>query len=130
MTKYLSNNQNRTRCLHHSKPEPLQTAQNGECTVTRNSSFFKKLPSNIHVPVHPVPSDEEEQSTPYIETPETVETVESPTVKTNESLTVEPVEPPALAPVEKPALAAVKSPVLRRSARARRVPEHFKDYVT
>ena len=44
------------------KPEPLQithkkgsmiTAQNGECNVTRNSSFFK-LPSNI--PVHPVPS--------------------------------------------------------------------------
>ena len=114
------------------KPEPLQithkkgsmiTAQNGERTVTRNSSFFKKLPSNI--PVHPVPSDEEEQSTPYIETPETVEpveTAESPTVTTNESPTVEPVEPPALAPVE--------SPALRRSARARRVPEHFKDYVT
>ena len=46
------------------RPEPLQithkkgsmiTAQNGECTVTRNSSFFKKLPSNT--PVHPVPSD-------------------------------------------------------------------------
>ena len=80
------------------------TAQNGERTVTRNSSFFKKLPSNI--PVHPAPSDEEEQSTPYIETPEAVE----------------PVEPPALTPVE--------SPALRRSTRARRVPEHFKDYVT
>ena len=55
------------------KPEPLQithkkgsmiTAQNGERTVTRNSSFFKKLPSNI--PVHPVPSDVEEQLIPYI----------------------------------------------------------------
>ena len=106
------------------KPEPLQithkkgsmiTAQNGERTVTRNSSFFKKLPSNI--PVHPAPSDEEEQSTPYIETPETVEPVE-----TAESPAVEPVEPPALTPVE--------SPALRRSTRARRVPEHFKDYVT
>jgi len=70
--------------------------------------------------VHPFPSDEEEQSTPYIETPETVEpveTTESPTVTANESPTVEPVEPPALAPVE--------SPAPRRSARARRVPEHF-----
>ena len=113
------------------KPEPLQithkkgsmiTAQNGERTVTRNSSFFKKLPSNI--PVHPVPNDEEEQSTPYIEAPETVEpveTVESTSVTINDSPTVEPVEPPALAPIE--------SPALRRSARARRVPEHFKDYV-
>ena len=64
------------------EPEPLQithkrgsiiTAQDGERTVTRNSSFFKKLPSNI--PVHPAPSDDEEQSAPYIETPETVETV-------------------------------------------------------
>ena len=106
------------------KPEPLQithkkgsmiTAPGGGRTVTRNSSFFKKLPSNI--PVHPVPSDEEEQFTPYIETPETVEPVE-----TVESPTVEPVEPPAVTPVE--------SPALRRSARARRVPEHFKDYVT
>ena len=110
-------------------PEPLQitrkkgsmiTAQNGERTVTRNSSFFKKLPSNI--PVHPVPIDEEEQSTPYIETPETVEPVES--------LTVEPAEPPALEPVEPPALAPVESPAPRRSARARRVPEHLKDYIT
>jgi len=42
------------------KPEPLQithkrgsriTAQNGERAITRNPSFFKKLPSNI--PVHP-----------------------------------------------------------------------------
>ena len=106
------------------------TAQNEERTVTRNSSFFKKLSSNI--PVHPVPSDEEEQLTPYIETPETVEpveTVKSPTVTTSESHTVEPVEPPALAPVGPPALAPVESPALRRSARARRVPEHFKDYV-
>ena len=113
------------------KPEPLQithkkgsmiTAQNGERTVTRNSSFFKKLPSNI--PVHPVPNDEEEQSTPYIEAPETVEPVErveSPSVTTNDSPTVEQVEPPALA--------AIESPALRRSARARRVPKYFKDYV-
>ena len=114
------------------KPEPLQithqkgsmiTAQNGERTLTRNSSLFKKLPSDI--PVHPVLSDEEEQSTPYMEAPETVEpveTVESPSVTTNESPTVELVEPPALAP-------AVASRALRRSARARRVPKHFKDYV-
>ena len=113
------------------KPEPLQithkkgsmiTAQNGERTVTKNLSFFKKLPSNI--PVHPVRNDEEEQSTPYIEASETVEpveTVESLSVTTNDSPTVEPVEPPALAPIE--------SPALRRSARARRVLEHFKDYV-
>ena len=49
------------------KPEPLEikdkkgniiTAQNEEHTVTRNASFFKKLPSNI--PVLPVPSDNEE----------------------------------------------------------------------
>ena len=81
------------------RPEPLQithkkgsmiTAQNGERTVTRNSSFFKKLPSNT--PVHPVPSDEEEQCTPYIETPEAVEPVEQPALA--------PVEPPALAPVD------------------------------
>ena len=113
------------------KPEPLQfihkkgsmiAAQNAERTVTRNTSFFKKLPSNI--PVHTVPSDEEKQSTPYIETPETVEpveTVESPTVTSDESPTVEPVELPPLSPVESPAL---------RLARARRVPENFKDHVT
>ena len=88
------------------------TDQNGERTVTRNSSFFKKLPSNT--PVHPVPSDEEEQCTPYTETPEAVE----------------PVEQPALAPVEPPALAPVESPAPRRSVRARRVPEHLKDYIT
>jgi len=96
------------------KPEPLQithkrgsmiTAQNGERTITRNSSFFKKLPSNI--PVHPVPSDQEEQSTPE---------------------TVEPVESLALAPVEPPTLAPVESPAPHRSARARRVPAHLKDY--
>ena len=91
------------------KPEPLQithkkggmiTAQNTERTVTRNKSFFKKLPSNI--PVHPVLSDEEEQSTPYVETSATVEPVE-----TVESPTVESVEPHALAPVKPPALAPV-----------------------
>ena len=99
------------------KPEPLQikpskgsmiTAQNGERTVTRNSSFIRKLPSNIAI--HHVPSDEEEQSTPYIEESETVEpleTVESHTVITNESPTVEPVEPPAVALVEPPALTPV-----------------------
>jgi len=65
------------------KKGSMISAQNGERTVTRNSSFFKKLPSNI--PVYPVPSDEEEQSTPYIETLEAVEPVESPTVTTNES---------------------------------------------
>ena len=41
-----------------SKPEPLEikdkkgsmiTAQTGEYTVTRNASFFKKLPSITHV---------------------------------------------------------------------------------
>ncbi len=54
------------------KPEPFEitdnkgsmiTAQNAEHSVTRNASFFKKLPSNIH----PMPSDEEEQSTPFID---------------------------------------------------------------
>ena len=82
--------------------------------------------------MHPVPSYLGEQSTPYIETPETVEpveTVESPTVTANESPSVESVEPPAVAPAEPPGLAPVESPALRRSARARRVPEHFKDYV-
>ena len=78
------------------------TAQDGERTVTRNSSFFKKLPSNI--PVHSIPSDEEEQSTPYIGTPETVDPV-----------TVE--SPPAVTSAEPPALAPVKLPALRRSAR-------------
>jgi len=52
--------------------------------------------------------------TPYIETPEAVEPLESPTV--------EPVEPPALALVE--------SPTPRRSARTRRVSQHLKDYIT
>ena len=93
------------------KPELLEikdkkgsmiTAQTGEYTVTRNASFFKKLPSKL-----PVPSDEEEHSTPLTEAAETVEPVTA----------AEPVgssEPPAL----------------RRSARTRRMPEYFKDYVT
>ena len=73
------------------KPEPFETtdkkgsmitAQTAEHTVTRNPSFFKKLPSNI--PVHP----EEEQSTPFIDAAEAVEpteTVEAPTVTPVES---------------------------------------------
>ncbi|XP_078382846.1 uncharacterized protein LOC144665488 [Oculina patagonica] len=87
------------------KPEPFAikdkersmiSAQNAAHTVTRNASFFKKLPSNI--PVYPVPNDVEEKSTSNIEAAEVVELV----------------EPPAL----------------HRPARARLVPERFKDYVT
>ena len=84
------------------KPEPLEikdkkgnmiTAQNEEHTVTRNASFFKKLPSNI--PVLPVPSDDEEQSTPLTETAEAVEPVTQPgPVEPVEA--VESSEPPAL----------------------------------
>ena len=55
------------------KPEPFEitdkkgsmiTAQSEEHTVTRNASFFKKLPSNV--PVHPAPNDEEEQPHPSL----------------------------------------------------------------
>ena len=107
------------------KPEPFEvtekkgsmiTAQNAEHTVTRNASFFKKLPSNITV--HP----EEEQFTPFIDPAEAVEpteTVESPKNAPSGNASVEPL---TVIPVELPSL--------RRSARARRVPVHFKDYVT
>ena len=63
------------------KPKPLEikdkkgnmiTAQNQQHTVT-NASFFKKLPSNI--PVLPVPSDNEERTTPLTEIAEAVEPV-------------------------------------------------------
>ena len=107
------------------------TAQNAEHIITRNASFFKKLPSNI--PVHPVPSDEEEQSTPFIDATEAVdpvETVEPPTVIPVESPGNAPIAPPGNASVETPTPTPVELPALRRSARERRVPDHFKDYVT
>jgi len=118
------------------KPEPFEitdkkgsmiTAQNAEHTMTRNASFFKKLPSNI--PVH----REEEQSTPFIDAAEAVEpieTVEPPTVTPVESPRNAPVAPPGNASVEPPTVTPVELPPLRRSERARRVPDHFKDYVT
>ena len=99
------------------KPEPLEikdkkgsiiTAQNAERTVTRNASFFKKLPSSV--PVQLIPSDEEEKFTPSIETAEAAEGYH----EADEAVEDEPEAPPAL----------------RRSERTRRVPEHFKDYVT
>ena len=114
------------------KPEPFEitdkkgsmiTAQNAEHIITRNASFFKKLPSNI--PVHPVPSDEEEQSTPFIDATEAVDPVE-----TVEPPAVIPIAPPGNASVETPTPTSVELPALRRSARERRVPDHFKDYVT
>ena len=81
------------------KKGSMTTAQNGERTVTRNSSFLKKLSSNI--PVHPVPSDEEEQSTPC------TETVESPTLTTNESPTLTTNESPTLTTNESPTVELV-----------------------
>ena len=102
------------------KPEPLEikdekgsmiTAQNAERTVTRNASFFKKLPSSV--PVQLIPSDEEEIFTPSIETAEAADVAEG-YHEADEAVEDEPEAPPAL----------------RRSERTRRVPEHFKDYVT
>lgn len=102
------------------KPEPLEikdkkgsmiTAQNAERTVTRNASFFKKLPSSV--PVQLTPSDEEEKFTPSIETAEAADVAEG-YHEADEAVEDEPETPPAL----------------RRSERTRRVPEHFKDYVT
>ena len=102
------------------KPEPLEikdkkgsmiTAQNAERTVTRNASFLKKLPSSV--PVQLSPSDEEEQFTPIIETAEAADVAEG-YHEADEAVEDEPKAPPAL----------------RRSERTRRVPEHFKDYVT
>ena len=75
----------------------------------RNSSFFKKLPSNI--PVLPVPSDDEERTTPMTETAEAV--------KSHAGL-VEPLE----------AVESGEPPPLRRSGRTRREPEYLKDYIT
>ena len=104
------------------KPEPFEitdkkgsmvTAQNAEQAVTRNVSFFKKLPSNISA------SPEEEQSTPFIDAAEAVESPRNASVAPPENASV---EPPTVTPAE--------STPLRRSARARRVPDHFKDYVT
>jgi len=92
-----------------------------------HGSSAKKLPSNI--PVHP----EEEQSTPFIDAAEAVEpieTVEPPTVTPVESPRNAPVAPPGNASVEPPTVTPVELPPLRRSERARRVPDHFKDYVT
>lgn len=102
------------------KPEPLEikdkkgsmiTAQNAERTVTRNASFFKKLPSSV--PVQLTPSDEEEKFTPSIETAEAADVAEG-YHEADEAVEDEPEAPPAL----------------RRSERTRRVLEHFKDYVT
>ena len=102
------------------KPEPLEikdkkgsmiTAQNAERTVTRNASFFKKLPSSV--PVQLTPSDEEEKFTPSIETAEAADVAEG-YHEADEAVEDEPEAPPAL----------------RRLERTRRVPEHFKDYVT
>ena len=115
-------------------PEPFKikekkgsmiTAQNAERTVTRNASFLKKLPSNI--PVHPVPSDEEDQSSPFTEAAEAVEPVGPAGPPAVVHVPVEPDELPAVVPVEPVEL--VEPPALHRSARTRRVPEHFKDYV-
>ena len=101
-------------------PEPLEikdrkgnmiTAQNEEHTVTRNSSFFKKLPSDV--PVQPIPSDDEERTTPLTETVESVEPV-------TQAGPVEPVE----------GVESSERPTLRRSGRIRREPEYFKDYIT
>ena len=99
------------------KPEPFEikdkkgsmvTAHNAERTVTRNASFFKTLPSSV--PVQLIPSDDEEQPTLSIETADAAEGYH----ETDEAVEDEPEAPPAL----------------RRSERTRRVPEHFKDYVT
>ena len=99
------------------KPEPFEikdkkgsmvTAQNAERTVTRNASFFKKVPSSA--PIQLIPSDDEEQPTPSSETADAAEGYH----ETDEAVEDEPETPPAL----------------RRSERTRRVPEHFKDYVT
>ena len=70
------------------------------------------------MPVHPIPSDEEEQPSPFIEAAETAEAVGPPAVvhkpvETDESPAVESDEPAAL----------------RRSARERKMPEYLKDYV-
>ena len=84
------------------KPEPLQITHNIESMITaQNTERVTKKAALKHARASP--------------------TAESPTARTDESNTVEPVETPALALVE--------SPTLRRSVRARRMPEHFKDYV-
>ena len=84
------------------KPEPLEikdnkgsmiTAQNKEHTVTRNASFFKKLPFNVLL----APNDEEQSTTPT----GAAEAVEQVTP-------ADPVEP-----VEE--VGSSKSPALRRS---------------
>ena len=100
------------------KPEPLETkykkrsmiAAQKSISVTRNASFLKKLPSSI--PVQLIPSDEEEQFTPYIETAEAADVAEG-YHEADQRVENKPEAPPAL----------------RRSEKARRVPEHFKDYV-
>ena len=86
------------------KKGSMITTQNEERTVIRNASFFKKLPSNIPVP--PVPSDDEEQSTPLTETAEAVEPV-------TQAGPIEPVE----------AVESSEPPVLHRS-------KYLKDYIT
>ena len=99
------------------KPEPQEikdkkgsiiTAQNEEHAVTRNASFFKKLPSDDHM--SPIPTDNEEQVAPLVGVAEPVLSAK----------TVEPVE----------AVGSCKLPALRRSTRTRLVPEYFKDYIT
>ena len=85
------------------KPEPLQITHNIESMITTPNTerTVTNKAALKHTRISP--------------------TAESPTARTDESNTVEPVETPALALVE--------SPTLRRSVRARRMPEHFKDYV-
>ena len=97
------------------KPEPLEvkekkgsmiTAHNAEYTVTRNTSFFKKIPSSTQVPL-PL-SDEEEELHPNNETDETSSQAQS---------NADPQDPGT-------------TPPLRRSSRNRRAPEYLNDYST
>ncbi|KAK3754982.1 hypothetical protein QZH41_004427 [Actinostola sp. cb2023] len=97
------------------KPEPLEvkekkgsmiTAHNAEYTVTRNTSFFKKIPSSTQVPL--TLSDEEEELHPNNETDETSSQAQS---------NADPQDPGT-------------PPPLRRSSRNRRAPEYLNDYST
>ncbi|KAK3720291.1 hypothetical protein QZH41_007748 [Actinostola sp. cb2023] len=76
--KVLVKQQKKNKLSTPFKPEPLEvkekkgsmiTAHNAEYTVTRNTSFFKKIPSSTQVPL-PL-SDEEEELHPNNETDET-----------------------------------------------------------
>lgn len=96
-----------------------------EVEILKSTSAKSVIPHDI--PVHPVPSDEDQPS-PSIEVAEAAEPVGPAGPPSVVIVPVYPDEARAVVPLEP--VEPVELPALPRSARARRVPDHFIDYVT